>query len=139
VPAPLPHSPTVQMTVPKLVEYWAHAAGSSRSPDVTRSEHEGTTDVVLAEAVSLPGLPSVSIVDTEAWSTIVPTTWTEATIVTTEEAPAARLPRAQVTTRPLLVQRPAGAEETNVVPAGRVSSSVTPVIVALPSLRTVTA
>ena len=68
-------------------------------------------------------------------------TWpVAAAVITTDteaEAPDASAPRAQVTVPAALVQ-PAEAEEKP-TPAGRTSTSVTPVAVAGPSLRTVAA
>src|SRR5437867_2206530 len=62
---------------------------------------------------------------------------TATTIVTVVVALAARLPRLQVTVPPDAVQvGPAGVDDTNVTPAGRVSVRVTPVAAEGPALLT---
>src|SRR5215831_18121025 len=93
--------------------------------------------VVVAVALSLPvlsfGVPVIEAVFVNVSVAVVVFAGTETTIETVAElVPAARVPRLQVTVA-VPVQVPCEAvEETNVVPAGIGSVTVTPVAAVLP-------
>src|SRR5262245_33074418 len=100
--------------------------------------------VVVAVELSLPvlslGVPVIDAVLVNVSVPVVLLAGTETTIVTVAElAPAARLPRLQVTAA-VPVHVPCTAlDHTNVVPAGSVSDTVTPVAAVLPVCEAVIA
>src|SRR5215470_15907399 len=100
--------------------------------------------VMVAVELSLPvlsfGVPVIEAVFVNVLVLVVVLAGTETTIVTVaDDVPAARVPRLQVTVA-VPVQVPWEAvEDTNVVPAGSVSDTVTPVAAVLPVCEAVIA